>query len=211
MITFEAFDAYIEQGGRDYWPYFENSPTAEVSAGNVRLFRRTGNPEIPQLAQGFREIANIGIADVVKVVNNVEVPEWYSDDPFKTIRADIGKLSEEAENLPDCRIPVADRVNALYLLKAYQTPVAWLSACQDEKIAREEIWPHLDLMELEVPLEYVMPVPEVTIDTLSRVGMQTRSRSEEIGIFGGIKAEWVINVELGLKHEEKEKAEITIG
>lgn len=200
LVLSETFGAYIEQGERDYSPYFETHPDVKVTDGSIRLFRRTGNPHDPQLASGFR--GGIGtVRDInLSATHTIEVPSWFSHDPYTEYRDTIMTLEEATPELTGCRVPPIDRLQALYLQKAYGTPVAWLSATHDEKLAREKIWPHLPLLILNVPLEYVMPAGEILNDTFRQLGSKEKSAEPtEVGIFGGIEVEWVVAIEQAAK------------
>jgi hypothetical protein len=195
-MSSESFDAYIARRERDYSSYFEEHPDLQLTSGNIRLFRRTGNPDNTQLAIAFRDQGSADDIDIGKIARTVTVPDWFARDPYADLRSDIMSVETPGPDLDRCRIPPIDRLQAFYLQRAYGASVAWISATYDEKLAREKIWTHLPLLTLNVPVEYVIPVGKLVDDTLSQLEInEIAAEPTEVGIFGCIRPEWVLAIE----------------
>ena len=197
MFYFNTFAQYIEAGGREYRPYFEGNSEIEINGDNIRLYRRSLNIDVPQLATAFRgiDIGNLSVASIATLSNTVKLPDWYSKDPFDFYRKKIEPLDDESPDLPGCFVPKVDRMQSVYMQRAYGVATVWLSATYDEYLAKKRIWPHMHLMALDVPMDRVLPVAKVIEATDKQIGYKDTIEVAEVGIFGGIKKDWIVGIE----------------
>lgn len=187
MSKLEAYDTFLSSEARDYSHFYEQNPTAELCDGTIRLYRRTANPNTPQIARAFRGVKDLSACVVYDLVLRAELPKWSRVRPTDT--DDIMAIDE---SLDGCITPAVDRLQAVRL-SCHDGVSAWLSTTHSPEVA-DTLWPHLPLIELMVPISYVMPITAVTEDTLARLGKQKPVSQYETGIFGAIRDEWIMNI-----------------
>ena len=192
MPNHEVFDSYLAKGNRHYRPYYHSEPAATVRGDRIQLFRRSSNPNVPQVASSFRDILDVSHADVERIANNSTVPVHYGD-TYKESRDTVLSLPEASHDLPGCIVPGIDRLQALYL-KISGGISSWLSATHSPEVA-EEMWRHRPLMELSVPLTHVMPATRLAEATVAELGARTIFELHETAVFGAIRDEWIVRIE----------------
>jgi hypothetical protein len=187
MSNFEAYETFLGVEARDYSRYYAQDLTAEFIDGTLRLYRRAANPNAPQIARAFRDASGLTAGVVFDLVTRAGLPRWS-----RVQQTDTGDIIAIDEGLDGCITPSVDRLQA-NRLSCHDGVSAWLSTTHSKEVA-DTLWPHLPLIELEVPISHVLPVTAVTEDTLARLGKRRPVSQHETGVFGAIRDEWIINI-----------------
>ncbi len=184
MSNFEVYDGFLDNEAGNYSHYYYHCTEAEVAHDSIRLFRRTANPNTPQVARAFRAASTLTPTIIRDLAYRAPLPIWSKHETTY-----FGEIMAMDENLDGCLTTPVDRLQAVNLA-CYDGLSTWLSTTHSPETA-ETLWPHMPLIELEVPLRHVMPITAVAEDTLTRLGKEIPVSQQETGVFGAIHDDWI--------------------